>query len=281
VVLPAPAAAYVTPAPSPSPAGPCAQGALASIVDRPGVGRAVAVNGSPCVVPRGRVVVEAGGREQLTTAPDGTSRLVTAPDPLVRIGIGDRDEIVVSPTLIFSWRGGANLGAPFVPAFGMQDAGFGFKRELDDRPDMQDAIEAFVTVPTGFPRGPTGFSAGTTTELVGYSIVIPLSATVGLTSTQNVVRGSAPNAAGVTTAFTAYQPSLGVSYALGARATVLVQDQITTPLAPGAGTGNRALLGFQEVVAPNIVVDAEYELNALPPANAHQRAVGIGVAVRI
>ena len=256
------------PAPSPSP-GPCAQGAIASIVDRPGVGRALAVNGSPCVVPASGVVLETGVRSQATTGSAGVSTLSLFPQALVRWGAGPANEVIVAPPL-YSQRSGASLGSPFVPASGLQDVGAGYKRQLHDRSSSQDAIEAFVTFPTGYPSGPNGFTAGIPTYLLGYSLVVPLGPIVSLTTTQNVIWAG----------FASYQPSLGVAIAIGARGAVLLQDQIVTPLSATGGSGNRALVGIQRTISPNVVLDVEYEVNALPVTGLTQHAFGGGAAVR-
>lgn len=207
-----PPIAIVSPSPGPAAAGPCVQGGLAAITNRPGVGRAVSVDGSPCTVPAGRVVFEAGYRHQATTA-GATSRLATFPSPVVRVGIAGSNEIVLSPSLIYSRRTGANLGGTFVPASGMQDAGIGFKHSVRDLPWIQDAIESFVTVPTGYPSGPSGFSLGVPTYLLGYSASFGLNARIGLTTTQNFSRSAGTTGSGALQLYFSYQPSLGMTYA--------------------------------------------------------------------
>jgi hypothetical protein len=262
-----------TPSPSPSPVaqGPCGQGGVATVADRPGLGRALTVNGSPCVVPLGVVVGEFGFRQQTTRAAAGVSTLATFPQPLLRWGLAAGDELVVAPSFVYSQRSGQNLGtAPFMPAAGLQDAGLGFKRQLTDQPGLQSALEAFVTFPTGYPGGANGFSAGLPTYLAGYSLTLPLNAVVSLSTTQNVGW----------TGYFAYQPSLGVSLAAGARTVLLLQDQITVPAGAGGGSSNRSLLGVQQTLSANVVVDLEYEANLLPQPGFTQHAFGGGVAVR-
>jgi hypothetical protein len=266
--------------PAASPAGPCAQGALAAIADRPGLGRGVAINGAPCVVPRGGVVVEGGYRNQVTTG-GGTSTLSTCPEPVVRLGLAGGNEIIVSPSLLFSRRTGGNLGGTFVPANGQQDAGAGFKHLLRDRPWIQAALELFVTLPTGYPDGSFGFSAGIPTYLLGYSLTLPLSSRIGLSTTQNLILNGGVNGSGASARFFAYQPAFGISYAPATSTTLLLQDQITTPAGPGAGTGNRAFVAIQQTVSPNLVLDAEYEVNLLPAPGFHQHALATGIAVRL
>jgi len=114
--------AAATPLPTPSP-GPCAQGALASISDRPGIGRSPAANGAACVAQNGTVVIEAGYRNQVTSG-SASQTLSTYPNPIVRIGLPDNNEIVLS-FLTFSDRAGINPATGFAPAAGMQDGGIG------------------------------------------------------------------------------------------------------------------------------------------------------------
>lgn len=180
---------------------------------------------------------------------------------------------MLAPSLDYSQRGGANLGVPpFVPASGLQDAGIGFKRRLHDRPWAQDALEVFVSLPTGFPSGGSGFSAGAPTYLAGYSLSFALTANLSLTTTQNVVWAGG---------FGSYQPSAGFSYALGARGAFLVQDQVVTPASAAGGTGGRVLVALQRALSPNVVVDAEYEINVLPQPGFAQHAFGFGAAVKL
>lgn len=270
------------PSPTPKPAmvqGGCEQGGLASISNRPGIGRAITVNGSPCAVPAGEVVVESGYRNQVTTGP-GTSWLVTYPNPVVRFGIANGNEIVVSPPLAFSFRTGANLGGTFVPASGIQDAGIGFKHELRDLPWMQDALEVFVTLPTGFPPGPHGFTFSIPTYLLGYSASFGLSNRLGVTTTQNFSITAGTTAGGGVQPYFSYQPSLGFSYALSMRTALLLQDQLTMPTAPGGPMGNRGFVAVQQSVGAGIVLDVEFEQNFLPLPGFNQHAVGAGLTLQ-
>ena len=261
--------------------GPCEQpGAIGAIVDRPGLGRPTANNGS-CVVPSSRLLIEAGYRDQTTPGVAGASTLEVFPLALLRLGLGARTEIVVQPPA-HSNRGGASLGGVFIPATGAQDVGFGFKRMLDDRPTFQDAVAVFFTAPTGAPQGSGGFSAGGPTYTLTYTAAFALNGNVGISLTQNAIANAAPNDPTGATRFFSYQPSLTLSYAFAPNLTLLVGDQITTPLAPNGGTGNRALVGLQRVFSPGIAIDAEYEVNALPAAPAfRQHAFGIGTAFQI
>ena len=264
------------PAPSPTPAGPCAAGALASISDRPGLGRSPATNGAACVALPGTIVVEAGYRNQ-TTVGSGTQELSTFPNLIVRIGIGVDNEIVLAPPLLRSQRDGENPSSGFAPATGMQDAGIGVKHLLHDNAWMQDALNLFVTLPTGYPSNGSGFSAGLPTYTFGYSIVFALSSRIGLSTTNNLVINAAPNSAATPQRFVMYQPSAGLSYALSPNATLLLEDQLSSPNGPGSTAGNRALAGVQCTISPNVVLDAELESNLTPYPNRTQRAIDAGI----
>lgn len=259
--------------------GPCEEpGAIGAIVDRPGLGRPTANNGSPCVVPASRLLIETGYRNQTTAGSGGASTLEVFPLALIRIGLGARTEIVVQPPA-HSNRGGAALGSPFIPAAGEQDEGFGFKRMLDDRPSFQDSVGVFYTAPTGTPQGSAGFSAGAPTYTLTYTAAFAFKGNIGVSITQNAIANAAPLDPTGAVGFFSYQPSLTISYGFAPNFTLLASDQITTPLGPNGGTGNRALLALQRVLSPGIVLDAEYEVNALPASPAlRQHAFGVGAA---
>ncbi len=268
------ASAQTGPAP-----GPCEQpGNIGAIVDRPGLGRPTANNGSPCVVPAAEVVIETGYRSQTTDGAGGSSTLQTYPLGLLRAGLGRRWEIVAQPPSA-SVRSGASLGGTFVPASGAQDTGIGVKRMLDDRSRFQDAVELFYTAPTGTPQGTTGFSAGGPTYTLTYTAAFALSGNLSISITQNAIAAAAPLDPAGATRFFSYQPSITLGYGFAPNFTLLASEQIASPLAPGAGTGNRVLLAVQRVISPAIVVDIDYEVNALPlPPASRQRALGIGAA---
>lgn len=239
------------------------------------------MNGSPCVVPPAHVVIETGYRNQETAGAAGTSRLEVFPLALLRAGLNARWEIVLQPPAHAN-RTGAAIGGVFVSAIGSEDSGFGFKRMLDDRANFQDAAEIFYSAPTGSPHGSTGFSAGAPTYTLSYTAAVPLGSAVSASTTQNFIANATPLDPSGGISFFSYQPSFTLSYAFGGGFTLLATDQITTPASPSGGTGIRALIAIQKVVSPAVVVDAEYEVNALPaqPSN-RQHAVGVGGAFHL
>jgi hypothetical protein len=269
------APAQTTPAP-----GPCEQpGAIGAIVDRPGLGRPTANNGSPCVVPPGHAVIEVGYRNQTTVDNRGTSTLEVFPLSLIRVGLRPRSEIILQPPAQ-SNRSGAALIAK--PATGAQDEGLGFKRMLDDRPSFQDAVEVFYTAPTGTPKGSAGFSAGAPTYTLSYTSAFAVGHSVGISITQNAIANASPLDPGGATHFFSYQPSLTISYSFAPNLTMAVTDQLTTPLSPSGGTGNRDLIALQGVVSSKVVLDIEYEINTLPVSSGtRQHALGVGAAFEL
>jgi hypothetical protein len=187
------------------------------------------------------------------------------PLAVARVGVGPRSEIAFTPPTQ-SNRGGAMIGTVFGPAAGVQDVGVGFKRMLVDRPSYQAAVEFFYTAPTGTNT----FSGGTPSYTLEYAMAFPLSSTIGVTTAIDAT---------ITSQFTQWIPSFTLSYGFAPNWTLMLSDEITTPLTAVGGTGNRALITLQRVLSPGMLVDAEYEMNLLPlfPA-ARQHAVGIGTA---
>jgi hypothetical protein len=263
----------------PAPIGPCAEPALASIAVRPGLGRAPATGGAACVAEPGEIAVGLGFRYQVTIGA-GRQNLAVYPGPVFLIGLPERNELIVSPSLIYSNRSGTN-GSALMPAAGEQDAGFGLQHVVSDRPWTQQAVSAFATFPTGYPAGSSGFSAGVPAYTFAYTIAFGLGGAWGLSTSQGVVVSSGANASGSLQRYAAYQPTVNLTYALSPLTTLLLEDQITTPTGPSAPTENRALAGVQRTLSRNVVLDVEAELNLLPAPGLSQHALGAGVTVRL
>ena len=247
------------------------------ITDRPGLGRAPATNGAACVALPGRVVIEDGYRNQVSVGP-GTQTLTAYPNAIFRFGLRGHNEILAAP-YVYTQRAGENSALGFAPATGSQDAGLGFKHLLRDQPWAQDAVNLFATVPTGAPSGSSGFSSGLTTYTLGYSVMLPVNGFIGFSTTQNFILNAAPGASGSVQRFFSYQPAASLTFALTSKLTCLLQDQLTMPVGPSAGTGNRGLTGFQFAASPNVVFDAEFELNLLPAAGVSQHAIDAGITL--
>jgi hypothetical protein len=247
---------------------------------RPGIGRAPATGGAVCVAPKGVVVLSAGYRDQVTT---GTTRqeLLVYPAPVALVGLPAQAELIIAPSLAFSRRIGER-GSNLAPATGQQDLGIGFQHLLSDRQATQQAIEVFATFPTGYPAGPSGFSAGAPTYQLAYTIAQSITPAVGATLSNALVDGSGTTPLGFTQRYIGYQPSLTLSFALTSSTSLLLEDQIAAPTGPHSPTGNRALAGLQQTLSPAIVLDVDYEVNALPaPGESQHTRLESGVTVRL
>lgn len=273
--LPAP-----SPSPSASPQGPCVAPALASIAVRPGIGRAPATGGAVCVAQPGVVVLSLGYRDQATTG-TGRQELVVYPEPTLIVGLRSNTELLVAPSLSYSLRIGSN-GSVLPPVSGLQDSGIGLQRMFADSPWAQQSVELFATFPTGYPAGPTGYSAGAPTYQLSYSIAVPLNARLGASLSAALLVASAGAPTNSVQRYLAFVPSANLSFSASPAMTLLLEDQIGAPSAPHGPTANRVLFGIQQALSPNVVVDVDYETNALPPPGFNQHTTfEAGVTLRL
>jgi hypothetical protein len=266
--------AMAAPSPSPQPsatpavAGPCANPPLSSLAVRPGIGRAPATGGAVCVAPPGTIVIGAGYRAQVTADASARQVLVVYPAPVALVGLPLNSEVIVAPGLAFSHRIGTN--GFIAPASGQQDIGIGIQHLLGDGPRMQAAVEVFATFPTGFPNGPSGFSAGAPTYQLAYTAGFSIDAFVSATLANSVLVSSGSAPSGAMQRYLAYQPSLTLSFALTPSSTLLLEDQIAAPMGPHGLTGNRTLIGLQQTLSAGLILDIEQEWNLLPPPGFDQ-----------
>jgi hypothetical protein len=253
--------------------GPCRQGQIVSIVDRPGTGSATTVSGSPCTVEKGRAVLEYGYQNEIDVGRSGTSILSSYPQALLRFGIEKRDEFIVVPPTT-SVRAG-NAGEAYVPAIGTQDAGFGWKHSIHSHAWYQDAVEAFVTAPTGS----NGYSIGIPTYSLGYVGAFSLGERFSLNSSLALVStsGSLPNA-GATRRFLSVQPSLTLAYAATPNLAFSLNDAVAIPSVPRGGSTDVLLFALQRALSPGTVLDVETDYNLTPLTGYRQRAIGFGGA---
>lgn len=268
--------AVASPAPTVAPSGACSQVSASSLSDRPGIGRAPATNGAACVVPRGALLFETGYRTQ-TTHGAQTQTLVAYPNLVVRAGLGAGNELIALPGTAYTRRTGNGTPLGLAAETGAQDAGIGVKHTIFNGAAFQDAANLFITFPTG-AAGESGFSAGLTTYAFGYSATWQLSTRFGFATTQNLIENAAPGASGAQR-FVQYQPSIAVSYAFSPAVTLLGEDQGAFPSAPGAGSGNRTLLGVQAALSRFVVLDTDAEVNLLPPNGVAQHAFDVGLTL--
>lgn len=276
-----PALATPSPSPSPSPsalraaAGPCENPPVTAVTTRPGIGRASATSGSVCAAPRDTVVLGVGYRNQETTA-TARQTLVTYPQPIVLVGLGNANELILAPSLSYSRRSG-NAGTALLPASGLEDAGAGFQHTLSDGPVFQTAAQAFMTIPTGYPSGSSGFSAGAPTFQLTYSVAYSATANLSLSAVNALLVASGADPWGIVSRYAGIQETLGLSYALSPTTALLMQDQISGPRGP---SGNRALIAFQQGITSRLAADLDYEVNLLPtPGSAQHTTFEFGLSV--
>lgn len=252
--------------------GPCRQGQVSSVVDRPGTGPATTTSGSPCTVEKGHVVVELGYRNEIDAGHGGTSIVSSYPQVLLRAGIDKRDELIVLPPTMAVRTGTA---APaFVPSIGSQDIGLGWKHNFKAHAWFQDSLELLVTAPSGT----NGYSAGVPTFNASFNAGFSLGQRVALAAGLSLVEapGALPN--GAQKQFLSTQPSLTITYSLDAATSLLAGDSIATPATPQGGNSHVLLLALQRSLSPGTVIDVDSESNLTPEKGYHQRAIGFGAA---
>lgn len=247
--------------------GPCHDGDVASVVNRPGIGPATESGGSPCTVQKGRVVIEIGYRNEIDVANGGAGRLSSYPMALLRSGLDKHDElIVILPSMSLQ------AGNALTSAIGTQDAGLGFKRNIGNHRWFQDAVQFVITAPTGT----NGYSAGGSTLSLTYGGAFPVGKRVDLDAEVSVVDAPGTAPGGATRYFVSYQPSISISYSFDDRTSLTLNDNVAVPTTLAGGSSNVLLVALQRSLSPGAVVDVESEFNLTPAAGYRQRAIGFG-----
>lgn len=257
--------------------GPCRQGDVTSLVNRPGVGPAATTSGSPCTVPRKHVVVEFGYRNEVDNGKGGTSILSSYPMTLVRLGLSKRDEIMYAPPTM-AIRAGANVPGLFTPSTGVLDSGFGWKHNIQSHYWYQDAVEVFVTVPTETNGQSLGGPSYAFSYIGAFSPPGKLGVFTSFTLTN--APGTPPNG-GALRRYASYAPALTLSYAIDGSTSLILNENLTIPANPTGGTSNVLLVALQRTLSPGFVVDVESEYNLTPSTGYHERAIGFGGAFLI
>ncbi|MGB9652762.1 MAG: hypothetical protein WCB01_13260 [Candidatus Cybelea sp.] len=226
--------------------GPCRQGQVVSIVNRPGTGPYPATSGSPCTVAEKHVVIEFGYRNEID-AGKSTSILSSYPMATIRYGLDKHDEVVIVPPTT-----AIRAGLPsdqFTPAIGSLDGGLGFKRAIHSHYWYQDAIEVFVTIPTGSRV----YTLGTPSYTFTYVGAFSPPGKLGIITSFSLVNapGQPENGAPVRR-FASYAPAITLSYELDASTSLLVNDNVATPIDPTGGTSNVLLVGCSARCRPDL-----------------------------
>jgi hypothetical protein len=253
--------------------GPCRQGEVISIVDRPGPGPAATTAGSPCTVARGHAVVEFGYRNEVDAGKGGTSILSSYPMALVRVGLDKRDELIYMPPTNMI-RAGADVPDLFTPAVGVFDSGFGWKHSIQSHYWYQDAVEVFVSVPTGT----NGLSLGAPAYSFTYIGSFSPPGKLGIFTTFALANAAGtPQNGGAPRRYASYSPSVSLSYAISSNTSAIFNDSETLPVDPTGGSSNVLVVALQRTLSPGVVLDVESEFN-LTPGGYRERAIGLGGA---
>lgn len=252
--------------------GPCRQGQVSSLVDRPGAGSATTTSGSPCTVPAHHVVFEVGYRNEVDAGKGGSSNLSTYPMLLERAGVDKHDEIIFVPPALTIRNG--NAPPEFTPAVGSQDMGFGFKHAIQSHWWFQDAVQVVVTTPTGT----NGYSTGSPTWTFTYVGTFSPPGKLSISTLMAIVNAPGTPPSGPPRRFASYQPAVTLAYSLDASTALQVNDNFSAPVNPAGGTSNVLLVALQRTLSPGVVLDFESESNLTPITGYRQHAIGFGGA---
>jgi len=145
---------------------------------------------------------------------------------------------------------------------------------------VQSAVSFFYTAPTGL-HGANGFSAGAPTYNVTGAAAFTLSPNFSATFNASVTSNAGANPAGRIARFVSWNPAITLGFALNSQTSLLVQEEVTSPLGPGAGSGDRVILALQHIVSRRLILDIEQEANVLPPSGTRVQAIGVGGAILV
>lgn len=242
-----------------------------ALADRPGTGRTASTGGSPCVVPKGELVVESGVRRQNQNFDDGTATLSSGPLTFLRLGIAKRLEIGVAPPS-HEYRAVSGT-TPFDSAEGVTDAVISAKYLIVDENTTQVSAGASYAPPTG-----TGeFTAGAPTYSIAANIGLTITPKLSFATSQVAGTAIGTGVDGLNRPFFVYAPSYTFAYALDNFDTLLLQAALISRQGPTLPSGNRSFLALQHAVGERLAIDIEYEENLRPTSGSVQRAIGFGI----
>jgi hypothetical protein len=257
------AAAAASPSPAPSPAvvpNPC--GSILSIVTRP------TVTTSVCTVQTGRVLVENGYTNTVTTGPGG-GVTVAYPQSLLRIGTADpKFELdATPPSFERSSLAGATIG-------GSSDVGLGAKYELGYSKRWLYGVNAAITYPTGTQT----FSAGDTEFTGSFNWSYTVNSCVGIAGATSFNALSGLNSVGSAQSYFAFIPSLVVTASLPGPSEFFGEYAYFSQA--GVGLGGKSLidLGYVRDLGEHVQLDVEYGFSPTVLAGQKQHYVGAGAS---
>jgi hypothetical protein len=255
--------AQATPRPAPAadgPSDPC--GALISIVNRPTVTTAV------CTVRTGRVLLENGYTNTVTTGPGG-GVTVTYPQSFLRIGTWDPhlEFSFTPPTYNRSSVGGTVAG-------GYSDINIGAKYEIGYSRTAAWGANAYVTIPTGAKA----FTAGAAQYTGNLNVTDALGPVFSVSGTVGFNALSGPNSAGTPQGYFALIPSLQLAASMPGPSSAFLEYAYFSQA--GVGLGSKSLIdfGYARDFGPNLQFDGEYGFSPTLLNGQKQHYVGAGLS---
>jgi hypothetical protein len=252
--------AQATPSPAPSaspgPSDPC--GSILSIVNRPTIGTGV------CTVRTGRVAVETGWLNTMTT---GNSAAKTAMYgiSLLRFGTDDPHlDLEVTPPNAMRTSS----------VTGVSDTSIGAKYELGYDANAVWGVNAQLTLPTGSKA----FTAGGPQYIANFNWGYTINSVMGLSGTVGMNEFSGVNAAGISESYFSFVPTLEGTATLPGSSELFAEYAYFSAAAPGAGAKTEADFGYIRDFGSHLQFDVEYGYTPTVVFGQQQHYVGAGLS---
>ncbi|MHB8742130.1 MAG: transporter [Sulfuricaulis sp.] len=238
---------------------------LLATLDRPTVGD------SSCVVPRGRIVLEAGiQRAALSGTPGG--QFATLPNAELRFGLPDQSELVWLPPNLQYQHNKAGSGSAAGTAHGFSATTLGLKHEIGYNAQWQETIEDLVTAPSGSPLYGSHGWGDAASGIVSYSPGGPF----GLSLMLGISSQTAPTAAGGNR-FNSINPDIVVTWLSNPRLQFYGEVYGQSRTAYAQGSGFDADGGVQYLLDRKWEVDLEEGIRLHGELGGFERYTGIGL----
>jgi hypothetical protein len=255
-------AASPTPSASPTPLPiPC--GPIITVVSRPTITNAV------CTVGPGKVLVENGWSNTVTTGPGG-GNTASYPQSLLKLGTNNPrlDFELGLPNIIRTTVGGAYTA-------GVTDVTFGAKAVLGYSSKAVWGVAGLISAPSG----DNAFTAGESTYTLGGNWSYTLTPLFALAGTVNFNALAGPDATGTTRRFSSISPSIVFSAAPSATTSIYFEYAYTSHV--GYNLPGRTTLdyGISHDLGPHIQIDVEGGWAPTLIFGQRQHYVGAGISV--
>lgn len=243
---------------------PCAgPGALFALIDRPTVGD------SPCAVPDGQALVEAGMARYVPQEASGYS--LGYPQLELRFGLPDDNELVLLPPNV-------NRVVMPLPSGGQQTiAGgsasvVGLKHEIGYNAQWLWAGEMLVTLPSGSPDFGSAATGYALNGIVSDSLTPDVALTFMLGATHLAAAANAQPAG----YYWSLNPDLVATWRTSERLQLYAEIYGQSHTGPGQGSGYNADGGIQYLLTPGVELDAEIGQRLSGSLGGWARYIGVG-----